>query len=42
MTFYEVDMGFQATAVSGVPPALGPNDVAARAPLKRFSGGQSD
>src|ERR1700722_12918052 len=41
-TFYEVYMGFQATEVSGAPPALEPNDVAARAPLERFSEGQSD
>ena len=40
--FYEVDMGFQATEASGAPPALEPNDVAARAPLERFSVGQSD
>jgi hypothetical protein len=41
-TFYEADMGFQATGVSGAPPAPEPNDVAAPAPLERFSEGQSD
>jgi hypothetical protein len=40
-TFYEVDMRFQATEVFGAPPALEPNDVAARAPLERFCEGQS-
>jgi hypothetical protein len=38
-TFYEADMEFQAIAISAVPPALEPNDAAARAPLRRFSEG---